>query len=175
MPYASPMDMNGAEPDRLADTAARLRTLLTMLVIMLALVLAAERAAYAGLFRSHGVAPGELAIALLFQLVLAAPAALYLAALWQLRQAAAAAARGTTFGPAVVHSLRRVGYCLIVGAALALLGMPLLHRITGAERTRLIDYDVATLIIAGIGLGLVFLARLVRRAAAVEAELEQIF
>lgn len=169
------MDADTPDPGELAAGAVRLRRLLTALVIFLIAVLVAERAGYAGLFHSRDAADGSLPQALLVQVTLATPAFLYLGALWALRQAAAAVGAGAAFGDAVVRSLRKVGYCLIGGAALALLGMPLVYWLTGEERTRLIDHDVATLIVAGIGLGLVFLARLVGRAAAVEAELDQIF
>lgn len=163
------------EPAGLEVGAARLRRILTGLVVFLALVLAAERAGYAGLFGSRGTAQGSLPAALLLQVVLAIPAVLYLGALWALRQAAAAVASGGAFGEAVVRPLRRVGYCLIAGSALALLVMPWLNRLLVPGHPRLIDYDVATLIIAGIGLGLIFLSRLVRQAGAIQAELDQMF
>jgi hypothetical protein len=67
-----------------------------------------------------------------------------------------------------------MGLWLIGGAALTL-AMPPLHRLLGQAYARLIDFDVATLVIGGIGLGLVFLARLIDRARLVEAELEEIF
>jgi hypothetical protein len=163
------------EPAPLAAGAARLRRILTGLVLFLALVLVTERAGYAGLFGSRTTAHEPLPLALLLQLLLATPAILYLGALWALRQAAAAVASGGAFGDAVVRPLRRVGYCLIAGAALALLVMPWLHRLLVPGHPRLIDYDLATLIIAGIGLGLIFLSRLVREAGAIQAELDQMF
>jgi hypothetical protein len=153
----------------LTASATRLRGILTALVAFLVAALVAERLGYAGLYR--GIAtPAGLARQMLF----ASPAAAYLIALWQLRHVAAAVAEGAAFGSAAVRGLRRVGLSLIAGAILAL-AMPALHRLLGQDYVRLIDFDVATLVIAGIGLGLVFLARLLDRAGAVQAELDEIF
>lgn len=162
-------------PDALPALAARLRRFLTALVLFLAIVIIAERAAYAGLFGAPPTVFSGRAEATGLQALLSAPNILYLAALWQLRQAAAAAALGTPFGLAAVKSIRGVGYCLIAGAALALFAVPLVFSLLEEPRIRLIDHDVATLIIAGIGLGLVFIGQLMGRASEVEAELEQIF
>lgn len=161
------------DSSKLARAAARLRVILSGLVLFLALALLAERLGYAGAYR--GTQPyRDLLAALPRQCVFAAPAAAYLAALWQLRQVTAMVARGAAFGVAIVRALRRVGLWLIGGAALSL-AMPLLHRLLGEVYQRLIDFDVATLTIGGIGLGLVFLARLVDRAGAVQSELDEIF
>lgn len=169
------MDGNIEKPAALMSGAARLRRILTALVVFLAIVLAAERAGYAGLSGFRDAPQGSLPAALMQQLVLATPALLYLGALWALRQAAAAVAAGGAFGEAVVRPLRRVGFCLIGGAVISLLVMPLVHQLFGQGQPRLIDYDVATLIIAGIGLGLIFLSRLIREAGTVQAELDQMF
>lgn len=159
--------------DPLRRSAARLRPLLTGLFLFLMLVLFAERAGYAGLW--SGAPSADTPRALLVQLVLAAPALVYLAALWQLRRAVAAVADGEPFGAAVARSLRLVGLLLVVGALAGLLIMPSLHRALGLAYPRLLDFDLASLIIAGIGLGLAFLASLVERARAVQHELDEIF
>jgi len=169
------MSSSSPGPATLAEAAARLRAALTVLIVFLGFALAAERLGYAGLYRGPAVSLAGLAPAIAGQLVLAAPAALYLAALWQLRQVAAAVAQGAVFGVAVVQALRRVGVCLIGGATLSLIAMPILHRVLGQAYPRLIDFDVATLVIGGIGIGLVFLARLIDRAGAVQSELDDIF
>jgi hypothetical protein len=150
--------------------ATRLRTLLTCLLIFLAAVLVLERFGYAGAYLG-GVRPAELARQLLF----AIPAIVYLLALWQLRDVAGEIGNGALFGAAAARGLRRVGFCLVGGAALTL-AMPWLHLLAGGEAyPRLIDFDVATLVIGGIGLGLAFLARLVDRAGAMQSELDEMF
>lgn len=169
------MTSTPSNPDALRAFAARLRRFLSALVLFLAFVIVAERAAYAGLFGSGAATSHDRAYAVGLQALLSAPSFLYLAALWQLREAAAAAAQGAPFGPLAVRSIGRVGFCLIAGAALALFALPALFSLLAEPRIRLIDHDVATLIIAAIGVGLSFLGRLLARAAEAEAELEQIF
>jgi hypothetical protein len=159
----------------LVRAAARLRRLLTLFVLFLFLVLIAERAGYAGAYRAADRGPAGLLGGIAVQAILAAPAILYLAGLWQLRRAAAAVAAGGPFHRSVVRAIRRVGAWLVAGAAVSLAAMPLLHRLLGQPYPRLIDFDIATLILGGIGFGLVFLARLVDRAGAVQAELDEIF
>jgi hypothetical protein len=153
----------------LIQTACRVRRLLTFAVTFLAVVLTAERLGYAGVYR-HAASPG----AVLLQLVFASPAIFYLTGLWELRTAAAVVAEGMPFALAVVRALERTGVCLISGAALSL-AMALAHVAVRDQYPRLIELDVATLILAAIGAGLVFLARIVARAAAVQTELDDIF
>jgi hypothetical protein len=165
--------MPDASSRTLTASATRLRRLLTAFVAATAVLLVLERLGYAGAYRGgslSGVAAraGE-------QFVYALPGFLYLLALWQLRQAVAAVAEGALFGPAVVAAVKRVGALIIAGAAASILLMPALHRLFGDAYPRLIDYDVATLILAAIGAALTFIARLIERAAAVQSELDQIF
>jgi hypothetical protein len=159
--------------DPLLLSATRMRQFMTGLILFLAIVLAAERAGYAGLW--SGAPSAETPSALLIQLLLAAPALIYLAALWQLRRAVAAVAVGAPFDAVVARALRLVGLLLMVGALAGLFVMPSAHRLLGQPYPRLLDLDLASLIIAGIGLGLAFLASLVERAGAVQRELDEIF
>ena len=161
--------------DPLRLSAIRMRQFMTGLILFLAFVLVAERAGYAGAWGSAAAPDTALARSLLIQLVLAVPALLYLAALWQLRRAVAAVAAGEPFGAAVVRALRRLGLLLMLGALAGLLVLPSAHRLLGQPYPRLLDFDLASLIIAGIGLGLTFLAGLVERARAVQRELDEIF
>ena len=169
------MAVNSRNPDRLTQFAFRLRRFLTALVLVLATVIIAERATYAGVFGTAPALAGSGNAAVAIQILLSTPAMLYLAALWYLRQAAAAAASGGPFGTSVVKSLKRVGFCLVGGSVLALFAVPLIFSLGSEQHIRLIDHDVATLIIAAIGLALVFIGQLIDRAAKVEAELEQMF
>lgn len=155
------------------QSAARLCSLLTLLFAGVALLLLVERLGYAGLYR--GAAAAEVGRAALKQLLYAAPAILFLAALWQLRQAVASVARGALFGGILVETLKRVGALLIAGALATMLLMPALHRLLGDAYPRLIEFDVATLIVAAIGAGIIFLARLFESAGAVQRELDEFF
>lgn len=153
--------------------AARLRALLTALFAGVAVLLVTERLGYAGLYR--GASGAEVAGALPRQLLYAAPAILLLGALWQLRQAVASVAEGALFGGVLVGALKRVGALLIAGGLTTMLAMPAAHRLLGDPYPRLIEFDVATLILAAIGAALIFLARLFERAGAAQRELDEFF
>ena len=167
--------MDEANERDLAATARRLRRFVTTLVAFAAALLLLERLGYAGAYRSDGPALPALLPASLRQLVFAAPAILYLVGLWQLRQSFAAIAGGALFGRSVVIALKRLGALLVAGAVVTIFVMPWLHRLLGDEYPRSIDFDVATLILAAIGIALVFFASLVERASAIQAELDEMF
>jgi hypothetical protein len=154
----------------LRAAALRLSMYLSFLQIGLALLLVTERLGYAGAYGA-GLQPVELARQLLF----ASPAIAYLVALWRLSEALGKIGKGTPFNAAAARALRRVGLSLVGGAILTLL-MPWVHLLAGgASYPRLIDFDVATLVIGAIGLALIFLARLVEHAGVVQAELDEMF
>jgi hypothetical protein len=148
---------------------------LSLLLGGLTVVLIAERLGYAGLYRPGGLADPDVARRLAVQLVLSLPSFVYLASLWELRRAVRAVASETPFAAAVGRGLRRVGYCLIGGAALTLGGLPTASRLLGQPYPRLIDFDVTTLVVGGIGLGFILVARLVEQARAAQAELNEMF
>lgn len=148
-----------------------MRLSLSALFWFVALLLLLERLAYAGAFAGGGLSPGAVGR----QLVFATPAILYLAALWQLKQAVAPVARGALFAASANAALRRAGFLLVGGALVTIFLMPALHRLLGQAYPRLIDFDVATIILAAIGAALALVARLLERAGAVERELDEIF
>lgn len=107
--------------------------------------------------------------------MLAVPTLAYLYALWSLRRAAAGVARGGGFGATLAAALRRVGAGLIVGAVTALAGAALIGRLSVAPPTRSIDLDVASLVVAGLGVGLFLIARLLAIAERQASELAEFF
>ena len=163
--------MADIDADPVRKSAARLRALLTGATLALLAILVAERLGYAGAYRPGGVDLAELPA----QFVLSLPALMNLAALWSLRGAAAAAAGGQPFGRLAASAFRRVGALLAAGAATALLIVPALARLTGQSSERLIDADISTLVLGAIGLGMLFVGKLVARAGAAERELEAFF
>lgn len=108
----------------------------------------------------------------------------YLFAVFAIRQAFAAYARGGVLGPLMVRACRHAGGALAVGAGISAFGMPLLVRwfATGAHpmsRTLMV-FDVAYVAIGVVGLALVLLGGLIKRAidtqeraAALEHELTE--
>jgi hypothetical protein len=154
----------------ISPPASRVRTSLTLLFWFVLLALAAERAGYAGAYDARA-SLGSVAA----QLALASPAVAYLGALWKLRSLADRVAEGEGFAKAGANALRWSGVLLMLGAALALLVIPLLSRWTALGRARQIDLDVSTLIIGAIGLALLLIARLLDQARAVQSELNEFF
>lgn len=101
------------------------------------------------------------------------PGAIYLWGLWSIRTAFERIAQGALFHPIVGATLDKVGRALAGGAVFSLAAIPSLLRLVGAGPGYLVDFDVATIVIAVIGVFLVVLAGLQRRAAALEAELRE--
>jgi hypothetical protein len=149
--------------------ARRLARFLTAIFWGVAALLLLERLGYTGLYRGTAD-PAQIAL----QLLLSLPAALNLASLWMLRRAVASMAGGDFFGPNAISALKAAGILLIAGSVAALL-LPLLSRALGQADLRLINADVATLILAAIGVGQLFIGAVMERAAAAERELREFF
>jgi hypothetical protein len=163
------MESESSTSDSFVRKAARLQSVLTALVISLALLLLVERLGYAGVYdKSVGLER------LIHQLVFALPSVLYLLALWCFRVAVKAIANGETFSGALAVMLRRASL-LLIGGAITTLAMPLVYAMFGQPYPRLIEFDVTTLIIAGIGLAMWFVGQLLDRARELQAELDSFF
>lgn len=89
-----------------------------------------------------------------------------------IRQAFAAYARGGVLGPVMVRACRHAGGALAVGAGVSAFGLPLLlgwlattgHPMSGTVMV----FDVAYVAVGVVGLALVLLGGLIRRAIGVE-------
>ncbi|WP_052216149.1 hypothetical protein [Sphingomonas sp. ERG5] len=101
------------------------------------------------------------------------PALFYLWALWTLRGIFGALARGgISFQPIITSALAKVGWALLLGALASLVMGPiqlsvLEHHVTGWFAT----FNVPVLTLGVVGLALIVLARMLRRAARIEAVL----
>jgi hypothetical protein len=165
------MDESLPSTSLLQKSARRLRAALTAAFWIVAALLLLERLGYAGVYRGGGIDLGRVGL----QLLLSLPAILYLAALWKLRSAVAEAARGAHFGRVAIAASKAAGALLIAGSLASLFVVPMLARLAGEPVERLINADVATLILAAIGMGQMFVAALMERAADAERELESFF
>ncbi|WP_170181714.1 DUF2975 domain-containing protein [Phreatobacter stygius] len=102
------------------------------------------------------------------------PALFYLWALWTLRGLFQTLARGgPSFQPAVTRALAKVGWALTLGSVASLVMGPiqmmvLQHRMTGWFAS----FNVPALTLGVVGLALIVLAHMFRRAARVEAVLD---
>ncbi len=96
----------------------------------------------------------------------------YLFAVFSIRQAFAAYARGGVLGQVMVRACRLAGWALAVGAAISAFGLPLLVRwfaTTAHPMSRTVMvFDVAYVAIGVVGLALVLLGGLIRRAIETE-------
>lgn len=152
------------------DQARRLRGWCTALSALLLVILVLEIASRAGSF-DDPAHYHRLGLDLLF----AVPTLLQLAALWHIRQGLSEVAAGALFTSALSRMLRQVGLLLLLASLCRLVIAPLLHRLAEEHYPRLIEFDVANLVIGALGLTLIFLGRLFERAVDLKRELDEIF
>lgn len=115
------------------------------------------------------------AAALLFMLAFRAPVPFYLVALWMIRLAFGQVARGVLFDEVMSQLLGRLGVWLALGAAATVFATPnLLRLLYGPRHGAFASFDPAAITLGVVGLMLAILARLLARAAAMRAELDEI-
>jgi hypothetical protein len=155
--------------------AARLAAIIGVAAVVLWALLILERfGAPAMSIAQHGfdaATPRDLAR----RLIDIAPDVAYLVALQSIRGALARFAQGEFFAPTVVRMLARVGVLLATGALMTTFVVPLIERALGASPGYWIALDVSGLVLGALGLALFVIARVLRRAAAIESELAEIF
>ena len=155
-------------------TSAKLRRFLTWVFASLAVLLLLERfgAITAQALRDPAAAGfGRFAV----QAVLASPEVLYLLALWWVRQALASFAEGNLYTPTIATMIDRVGMTLAAGAFLGVFVVPGALRLLGQGPGYLIAYDIAGVVLGAIGLSFKVIAHVLRRAAELQAELDEMF
>jgi hypothetical protein len=155
--------------------SARMRRFVTVLwTICLLLVLLERFSAAAIRLVASGYANDALR-ALACQAISAVPEALFLLALWWTRDALSAIARGALFALPMTRMLHRVGTVLALGSAVRILLVPGLCRLLGFNPGYWIAFDSASLVLAALGLALKAIAHVLRHAATVQSELDEIF
>lgn len=113
--------------------------------------------------------------AFVVQGVLGVPEVFFLLALGGVRRALAEFARGQLYVPAVTRMLDRVGVLLAAGAGIGVFAVPAMLRALGADPGYWIAFDVSAMVLGALGLSLTVIAHVFGRAAALEAELDEIF
>lgn len=166
---------SAALPIALRTRSARLARVLAVLLVVLVALLLSERFGAVGLSLLDEGVGGEAIRRFGMQLVAAIPEACYLMALWWVRAALVEFARGAFHTPVIAKALQRVGVMLTAGAAIALFVEPSLQRALGFDPGYLIAYDIGSVVLCAVGLALAMLAHVLERAAAVQAELDEIF
>jgi hypothetical protein len=167
--------MNHPDLTAIRDRSARLRSFVTALLVVLTLLLLLERFGAAGLHAlAHGGDSAALRV-LAGQALAAVPDVLYLLALAGVRRALGEFATGTLVARVVPDLLDRVGRLLAISAVLSLCVVPGLQRALGVGPAWWIAFDVATAALGALGLSLTIVAGVLRRAASLQSELDQIF
>ena len=132
----------------------------TALVILLPYLLHFTRPAGPGGDARHPFTAGAL---------LWLPSIFYLYSLWAIRSGFRAFAAGGVFGPAIADGCTRAGLALAIGATLSAVGVPNLFRLISGSGA-VLHFDPAYLAVGVVGLALLLLGRLLRRAAALQRE-----
>ena len=157
------------------QTSARMRRFVTVLwTVSLGLVLL-ERFSAATIHAFANNFAGDALRRLACQFVSAVPELLFVLALWWVRDALAAFARGELFAPAMTRMLDRVGIVLVVASAARIAIVPGLCRLLGFDPGYWIAFDAAALVLAAIGLSFKAIAAVLRHAATIQSELDEIF
>lgn len=108
------------------------------------------------------------------QLAATLPTIFFVAAIWMIQRAHAAIARGEAIEAALGALLERLGICLFLGGIARVFGQLWLIRLALGVRTSWAWFDVAAITLGCVGLLLFALARPLRDAAKVRAELAEI-
>lgn len=164
-----------ALPAALRVRSARLARTLAVLLAFLVVLLLSERFGAAGLSLLHENLGGNAVRRFGLQFAAAVPEGCYLMALWWVRAALIEFAQGAFHTPIIARALRRVGAMLGIGAAIALFVVPSVQRALDADPGYLIAYDIGSAVLCAVGLSLSMLAHVLQRAAAIHAELDEIF
>jgi hypothetical protein len=109
------------------------------------------------------------------QTTMALPETVYLSSLWWVRLALRSFAQGKLFTPVVGRALHRVGITLMTGAMLNIFLVPSLQYLFGEGPGYLIAYDVEGIVLAAVGVSLMLLAHVLRRASELQTEIDEIF
>ena len=155
--------------------SARMRRIVTLLWCVALALVVLERFSAATI---HAVRAGFAAEAmrdLACHAVGALPEAMFLLALWWVREALDAFARGELFAAPMTRMLDGVGVLLATGAAARIAMVPAACRLLGFDAGYWIAFDAAAMVVAAIGLALKAIAGVLRHAAAVQSELDEIF
>jgi hypothetical protein len=155
--------------------SAQMRTFVSVLWLLCALLVVLERFSNATIRAfSTGFTGWEVRV-LLCQAVSAVPEALFLLGLWWVREALAAFARGEWFSLPIARMLDRVGVVLACGSAVRIFIVPGACRLLGLDSGYWIAFDATAMVLGAIGLALKAIAGVLRRASAIQSELDEIF
>ena len=105
----------------------------------------------------------------------AVPEGLFLLGLWWVRDALSAFSRGELFAAPITRMLDRVGIVLVCGSIVRIAVVPGVCRLLGFDSGYWIAFDASALVLGAIGLALEAIAGVLRHAALIQSELDEIF
>lgn len=120
------------------------------------------------------IAPDHSGSAKLVQLITMLPMLCYLAAIWTIHRAFAALVRGCAVEQTVAKLLVQLGALMFLGGILRVFAEPWLTRFVLGRPWPWANVDVAAITLGAAGLLLILLARPLRHAARMRAELDEI-
>jgi len=164
-----------AQITQIRTRSAHLRRFVGALEAALWLLLLLERFGSVSIWRGARGADTAGLHAFGVQVVAAIPELLYLLALDAVRRALLEFERGQFYAPTITRMLDRVGVLLASGAFIAVFLAPALLRALGAAPGYWVAFDVSGLVLGALGLSLTVVARVIGHAAAIKAELDEIF
>ena len=112
---------------------------------------------------------------LMCEAVSALPEVMFLLGLWWVREALSAFIGGELFGPPVTRMLERVGVMLAIGALIRICVVPGACRLLGLNPGYWIAFDASAIVLGAMGIAFKVIANVLRRASAIESELDEIF
>lgn len=155
--------------------SAQLRTFVSVLWLLCALLVGVERFSSVTIHAIHTRFAGAELRALACQAVSAVPEGLFLLGLWWVRETLSAFARGEWFTSAIARMLDRVGIALVCGSFVRIFVVPGVCRLLGLDSGYWIAFDASGMVLGAIGLALEAIADVLRRASAIQSELDEIF
>lgn len=111
---------------------------------------------------------------LLLMLVRLLPGLGYLWALWAVQRALGDLAAGRLFHPTLARALRHIGIGVLAGALLSVFAVTNLSRWILGGQGSVLYFDLSGIVLGVVGAALVLLARVIDRARALQAELDEI-
>lgn len=164
-----------ADTAQIRERSAKYARLVMALLVTFAVLLVLERFGVVLVQFLHSGPTAKTFAYLVLKAVTATPEVCYLLALWGVRQALTDFAAGKFYTPTLTRMLERSGLALAAGAFITVFLVPGASWLLGFGPGYYIAFDVSALLLGCIGLTFRVLADVLRRAAQLQAELDEMF
>jgi Protein of unknown function (DUF2975) len=119
-------------------------------------------------FKSHPFAPNALSV-----IAWSLPAVCYLFGVWSIGQALGEVSKGRLLQAALPGAMRKVGISLGIGGVISVFVVTNLMRLAGQTKGGYLHFDVAGMTLGMIGGAVFLLGRVMDKAVAAQAELDE--